>query len=174
MLVSINVRVCLRGGGGPRVGEVTRLDGVTRLSIFWSRLHDRWGDPPRRVSRFQVDVQVDQLRVFSLYILPTARLIAIEVESSGRPCIIGSFSDGKVTNSSWKCTSGTELDWKKPGFNDSLWKSAVKLNSGRERDLDRGCLINEIQRHGAKWITSADNGQQNMYCRLNRFVWCFL
>ena len=34
MLVSINVRVCLRGGGGPRVGEVTRLDGVTRLSIF--------------------------------------------------------------------------------------------------------------------------------------------
>ena len=105
-----------------------------------------------------------------MYILPTARLIAIEVESSGRPCIIGSFSDGKVTNSSWKCTSGTELDWKKPGFNDSLWKSAVELNSGRERDLDRGCLINEIQRHGAKWITSADNGQQNMYCRLNRFV----
>ena len=114
--------------------------------------------------------QVDQLRVFSLYILPTARLIAVEVESSGRPCIIGSFSDGKVTNSSWKCTSGTELDWKKPGFNDSLWKSAVELNSVRERDLDRGCLINEIQRHGAKWITSADNGQQNMYCRLNRFV----
>ena len=114
--------------------------------------------------------QADQLRVFSLSILPTAQLIAIEVESSRRPCIIGSFSDGKVTNSSWKCTSGTELDWKKPGFNDSLWKSAVKLNSVRERDLDRGCLINEIQRHGAKWITSADNGQQNMYCRLNRFV----
>ena len=39
--------------------------------------------------------QVDQLRVFSLYILPTARLIAVEVESSGWPCIIGSFSDGK-------------------------------------------------------------------------------
>ena len=114
--------------------------------------------------------QADQLRVFSLSILPTAQLIAVEVESSGRPCIIGSFSDGKVTNSSWKCTSGTELDWKKPGFNDSLWKSAVELNSDRERDLDRGCQINEIQLHGAKWITSADNGQKNMYCRLNRFV----
>ena len=24
---------CLRGGGGPQVGEVTRLGGVTRLSI---------------------------------------------------------------------------------------------------------------------------------------------
>ena len=26
-------RACLHGGGGPRVGEVTRLGGVTRLSI---------------------------------------------------------------------------------------------------------------------------------------------
>ena len=27
------VRACLHGGGGPHVGEVTRLGGVTRLSI---------------------------------------------------------------------------------------------------------------------------------------------
>ena len=27
------LRVCLHGGGGPQVGEVTRLGGVTRLSI---------------------------------------------------------------------------------------------------------------------------------------------
>ena len=27
------VRACLHGGGGPQVGEVTRLGGVTRLSI---------------------------------------------------------------------------------------------------------------------------------------------
>ena len=26
-------RACLHGGGGPQVGEVTRLGGVTRLSI---------------------------------------------------------------------------------------------------------------------------------------------
>ena len=47
---------CLHGGGGSQVSEVTRLGGVTRLSIWsliliWSRLHDRWGDPPRRVAR---------------------------------------------------------------------------------------------------------------------------
>ncbi|RMX58381.1 hypothetical protein pdam_00012537 [Pocillopora damicornis] len=105
--------------------------------------------------------KVDQSRVFT-------RLIAIAVESSGVPYITGSFSDGKVTNSSWKCTSGAELDWKRPEFNHSLWKRAVELNCGRERD--RGYQINEIQRHGAKWITSADDGQQNMYCKLNRFV----
>ena len=46
---------CLHGGGRPQVGEVTRLGGVTRQSIYsliliWSRLHDRWGDPPKRVA----------------------------------------------------------------------------------------------------------------------------
>ena len=46
---------CLHGGGGPRVVEVNRLDGVTLLSIkslilIWSRLHDRWGDPPHVTS----------------------------------------------------------------------------------------------------------------------------
>ena len=29
----LNVRACLHGGGGPQVGEVTRLGGVTRLSM---------------------------------------------------------------------------------------------------------------------------------------------
>ena len=40
---------CLQGGGGPQVGEVASLGGVTRPSIeslilIWSRLHDRWRD----------------------------------------------------------------------------------------------------------------------------------
>ena len=48
-------RACLHGGGGPQVGEVTRLGEVTCLSIkslilTWSRLHDRWGDPPHVTS----------------------------------------------------------------------------------------------------------------------------
>ena len=40
------LRACLHGGGGPHVGEVTRLGGVTRLSLILisSRLCDRWGD----------------------------------------------------------------------------------------------------------------------------------
>ena len=43
------LRACLHGGGGPQVGEVTHLGGVTDLSIWsliliGSRLHDRWGD----------------------------------------------------------------------------------------------------------------------------------
>ena len=50
------LRACLHGGGGPQLGEVTHLGGVTDLSIWsliliGSRLHDRWGDPSRRVVR---------------------------------------------------------------------------------------------------------------------------
>ena len=41
--------------GRPQVGEVTHLVGVTHLSflsviLIWSRLHDRWGDPPHVTS----------------------------------------------------------------------------------------------------------------------------
>ena len=32
-LYMLLIRACLHGGGGPQVGEVTRLGGVTRLSI---------------------------------------------------------------------------------------------------------------------------------------------
>ena len=49
------LRACLHDGGGPQVGEVTRVGGVTRLSIqslilMWSRLHVRWGNPPHVTS----------------------------------------------------------------------------------------------------------------------------
>ena len=48
-------RACLHEGGVPQIGEVTRLGGVTRLSIqslilMWSRLHVRWGNPPHVTS----------------------------------------------------------------------------------------------------------------------------
>ena len=32
-ITNILLRACLHGGGGPQVGEATRLGGVTRLSI---------------------------------------------------------------------------------------------------------------------------------------------
>ena len=37
----------------PQVCEITRLGGVTHLSVTFlkSRLHAKWGDPPRRAAR---------------------------------------------------------------------------------------------------------------------------
>ena len=43
------LRDCLHGGGGPQVGELTRLS-IQSLILILSRLHDRWGDPPRVTS----------------------------------------------------------------------------------------------------------------------------
>lgn len=45
------LRACSHGGGGPRVGEVSRLGGVTNLStqfLFssWLSSHERWGTSP--------------------------------------------------------------------------------------------------------------------------------
>ena len=53
------LRACSHGGGGPQVGEVPRLGGVTNLStqsLFFSWLlsHERWGTLPRRVARSAV------------------------------------------------------------------------------------------------------------------------
>ena len=33
LIAAVTLRACLHGGGGPQVGEVTHLGGVTRLSI---------------------------------------------------------------------------------------------------------------------------------------------
>ena len=41
-----SLRACLHGGGGPQVGEVTRLS-IQSLMLIWSRLHGRWGDNMR-------------------------------------------------------------------------------------------------------------------------------
>ena len=50
LCISPQLRACLHGGGGPQVGEVTRLS-ISSLILIWSCLHDRWGNPPRRVAR---------------------------------------------------------------------------------------------------------------------------
>ena len=54
-----SLRACSHGGGGPQVGEVPRLGGVTNLSIqslffSWLVSHERWGTSPRRVARSAV------------------------------------------------------------------------------------------------------------------------
>ena len=49
------VRACSHGGGGPQVGEVPHLGGITNLSIqslffSWLLSHERWGTSPRWVA----------------------------------------------------------------------------------------------------------------------------
>ena len=51
----MSLRACIHGGGGPQLGAVTCVRGVTRLFIqclilIWLCLHERWGDPPHVTS----------------------------------------------------------------------------------------------------------------------------
>ena len=39
--------------------------------------------------------------------------------------LLGSFSDGSVTDSSWKCTRTYSESWNLPLFDDSAWPAAV-------------------------------------------------
>ena len=55
LVVQSGIKGLLHGGGGPQVGEVTRLGerlyGQAGYPIsIWSRLHDRWGYPPNVTS----------------------------------------------------------------------------------------------------------------------------
>ena len=102
-------------------------------------------------------------------ILPTTRVVAIETESEKTPSIIGSFSDGVVTGSNWKCTSNTFLNWTFPQFDDWTWEQAVILS---KKNDDGGTVTKQIigLLPEAKWIATAEGGKQNMYCRLDRDV----
>ena len=75
--------------------------------------------------------------------------------------ILGSTSNGLLTNETWKCNSDLYPGWNSPDFDDKGWPSAkVVANHG---------VLPWRKRHGiaetAKWIW-ADNYNDTVYCRL--------
>ena len=75
--------------------------------------------------------------------------------------ILGSTSNGQVTNETWKCSSVLSPGWNSPDFDDQDWPFArVIANHG---DYPWGTV------HGiaetAKWIW-ANNNEDTVYCRL--------
>lgn len=100
-------------------------------------------------------------------ILQTTQVVAIETESRKSAAIIGSFGDGVVTDSNWKCTSNTYLRWKLPEFDDAGWKRAILVS---ENGDDGGTLATQILGllPQAEWIAAAEGGDQIIYCRFHR------
>ena len=83
---------------------------------------------------------------------------------------LGGFSDGNVTDSSWKCTRNFDNQWKSPTFNDSAWPAALATrgqgneNNGNQWDVQPNVPIY------AKWIWAdfyhtGRNGPVIVYCR---------
>ena len=75
--------------------------------------------------------------------------------------ILGSISNGQVTNETWKCSSVPSPGWNSPDFGDQDWPFARAIaNHGVEPwGTIRGIA------ETAKWIW-ANNNEDTVYCRL--------
>ena len=56
----------------------------------------------------------------------TANVLAAKIyDWNSYGWFLGSFSDGIVTDNSWKCTTRYSVGWNTPTFDDSVWPAAV-------------------------------------------------
>ena len=98
-------------------------------------------------------------------IIPSGtKVVAIHAKDHGGPeGILGSFSNGQVTDATWKChSSPVPSEWASADFDDSCWPAAV--------EHPRGKKIHNIA-DDAKWIWTKDNYVDNeVYCRV-RMLW---
>ena len=96
-----------------------------------------------------------------------SKVVAIMAQANeGTAKIIGSFADGVVTDSKWKCSSRNVLGWTLPQFNDSLWLPAKEVPA---TDLE-ATIDTQISGvlSSANWIQTKGLLSQMMFCRLHR------
>jgi len=74
------------------------------------------------------------------YIIPgNTRVICVAGIDKGHGFgILGSFSNGMVTNASWKCDNVKYPGWNSPDFDDSNWPAAVEL--AQHGDMPHGVI----------------------------------
>ena len=90
-------------------------------------------------------------------------VVAVHIHNNGGlGGLLGSFSDGRVTDGSWKCTREFSEDWKSPSFDDSNWPAAAT----RDQDNPEWAKMTKVA-SSAKWIFagSFSDDQISVYCR---------
>ena len=89
-----------------------------------------------------------------------ARVIAIDsLSNKGFTRFRASFSDGIITDTSWRCWNVSVRGWNLPGFVDKSWPFAEEIADGTDVDTHNGIQAS------AKWI-GFDSG--HIYCRRKR------
>ncbi len=98
-------------------------------------------------------------------ILEAHRLLAVEVsrwyDFGG---LAGSFSDGRVTDASWKCSSQKSSRWYDVSFDDNAWKPTNAISRQQKQVF---CLFITP---AAQWLWMAKSNYrkaygQTIYCR---------
>ena len=97
------------------------------------------------------------------YLVPgNTRVLSVAGKNYGGDLgILGSTSNGQITNETWKCSSVLSSNWTSPDFDDQGWPLAkVIANHG----VSPWGTIRGIAKT-AKWIW-ANNNEHTVYCRL--------
>lgn len=99
------------------------------------------------------------------FVIPgNTRVISVMVKAWGfQHGLLGSLSNGLLTNESWKCTRDLYPGWNFPDFDDSNWPAALVL--AKHGALPWGTIAGIATT--AKWIWTAGPGFNIVYCRLN-------
>ena len=100
---------------------------------------------------------------------PGTQVVAVRCRNyRSKPWIMGSVSNGLVTDTRWKCLSlpseemMTSLIWASPDFDDSHWAQAVANVSNREESpWEKVPGISG----DARWISTADEDKSKLFCR---------
>lgn len=95
------------------------------------------------------------------YLLPLdIKVVAIYVKNRGGfSGLIGSFANGIVTDSEWKCTTQYQANWNTVNFDDSNWRAAHlhRTNIGAFK-------VNGVSKR-AVWIGVSNENAGHFYCR---------
>ena len=98
-----------------------------------------------------------------------SQMIALSCKGSAGPWeggILGSFDNGLVTDSTWKCITSPGLGWNTRTYQDHDWPMALSYGPNNDSTLPWGEISSIDEK--AVWIWSKDNKQDTkVYCRRN-------
>ena len=98
------------------------------------------------------------------YFVPgNTRVLSVAGKDNGRGYLglLGSTSNGQVTNETWKCSSVLSSGWNSPDFDDQSWPLAKVIANHGDSPWN---TLNGIAMT-AKWIWENTNSD-TAYCRL--------
>ena len=95
------------------------------------------------------------------YTFPShTKVLAVYIKNTGGPGgLLGSLSNGIVTDSQWKCTSQKQTNWFTVDFDDSAWPAASV-----QQGIRGGFRVNGVAPN-ARWIGARDANAAEIYCR---------
>ena len=101
------------------------------------------------------------------HIMPGSHVIALSCKASAPPWeggILGSFENGLVTDTSWKCVTTAKYGWNTRTYRDDNWPMAKSYGPNSVSTLPWGGISSIDEK--AVWIWSSDNKKDTeVYCR---------